>query len=173
MSGTISAMGLPHSAPGRELPQWLVTFYHAYIGRDSALLDAILHEDIDWLLAGPSEQIDYYGYRRGKAAAIEVVTRIMPCFLHLTDFEIEHLTVQPERAALYGNLRARQRDTARSLCFRCAHFLRVRDGRIVSVRGIADTFDIAEQLVGHRIDITQRIEQVSLAPDGDDLLLTL
>lgn len=170
MSEPISAMGLPQSAGGRELPLWVATFYRAYLSRDRDLLDAILDDDVDWLLAGPAEQFDLYGSRRGKAAAIELVTRIMPCFFYLADFEIDHLLVHGERVASYGHVRARQRDTGRSLRFRAAHFLRFRDGKLVSFRGIADTFDAAQQVVGHPIDVRQRIERVTLAPDEDELL---
>ena len=170
MSGLISAAGFPHSARGREVPAWIAAFYRAYIARDPGKLGEILDDDVDWLLAGPSEQIDFFGQRRGKAAVIELVTRVMPCYFHLTDFEIEHLLVQDERAALYGNLRARQRDTGRSICYRGSHFLRARAGKLISYRGIADTFDAAEQVVGHPIDVNKRIAQVALAPDEDALL---
>jgi ketosteroid isomerase-like protein len=170
MSKLMSAMALPQSVRGRDLPSWLGMFYRAYITRDAALLEAIVDDEIDWFLAGPSDQIDFFGYRRGQAAVIEVVTRIMPCYLRLIDFEIEHLLVQGDRAALYGHLRARQRDTGRSIRYRGSHFLRVRNGRLVSFRGVADTFDAAEQLVGHPIDVNRRIERVALVPEDDALL---
>lgn len=170
MSELISAMALPQSARGRDLPPALAMFYRGYITPDPAFLDAIVDEEIDWFLAGPSDQIDFFGHRRGKAAVIEVATRIMPCYFRLIDFEIEHLLVQGERAALYGHLRARQRDTGRSIRYRGAHFLRFRDGRLVSFRGVADSFDAAEQLVGHPIDVNKRIERVALAPEDDALL---
>ena len=67
-------------------------------------------------------------------------------------------------------VRARQRDTGRSLCFRGAHFLRFRDGKLVAFRSIADTFDVAQQVVGHPIDVTKPIEHVPLVPEEDALL---
>lgn len=170
MTDLISASGLPESARGRDLPAWIVTFYRGYIARDAALLDAVLDDNVDWHLAGPSDQIDFFGYRRGKEAVIELITRIMPCYFHLIDIEIEHLLVQGDRAALYGHLRARQRDTGRLIRYRGSHFLRAKNGRIVSCRGIADTFDAAEQVVGHPIDINKRIERIALVPEDDALL---
>ncbi|MGD9924181.1 MAG: nuclear transport factor 2 family protein [Pseudorhodoplanes sp.] len=170
MSAVVSAAAFPDRLHGRDVPPWLVAFYRAYLKRDAGLLDAILDDNVEWLLAGPAEQFDLYGCRQGKAAAIELVTRIMPCFFHMTDFEIEHLVVQGERVAAYGHVRARQRDTGRSLCFRGAHFLRFRDGRLVAFRSIADTFDVAEQVVGHPIDVNRRIETASLVPEEDELL---
>jgi ketosteroid isomerase-like protein len=170
MSGPISALGLPQSAPGRAVPEWLAAFYRAYLTRDAALLDAVLHDDIEWSFPGPAEQIDYFGHRRGKDAVIEAVTRIMPCFLRPTDFEVDHLVIRDGCAALYGRVRARQRDTGRSLFFRSSHFLQARNGRVVSFRVIADTFDATEQLVGHPIDVNTRIETVQLVPAEDELL---
>jgi ketosteroid isomerase-like protein len=170
MSGPISAIALPQSAAGRDVPQWIADFYRAYLTRDPDRLSAILDDDVEWRLTGPAEQFDIYGSRRGKQAAIELVTRIMPCFFYITDFEFEHLVVQGDCVAAYGQVRARQRDTGRSLCFRGAHFLRFRDGRLIAFRSIADTFDMAEQVVGHPIDITKRIEQVTLVPEDDALL---
>jgi ketosteroid isomerase-like protein len=170
MKPLISAAGLPESAPGRDIPAFLSAFYRAYLTRDRALLDAILDDEVEWLLTGPAEQFDYYGRRHGKAEAIEVITRIMPCYFHITDFEFENLLVQGDRVATYMHLRARQRDTGRALCFRGAHFLRFRNGKLVAFRSIADTFDVAEQVVGHPIDVSKRIEQVSLVPEEDELL---
>jgi len=170
MTGLLSALSLPASAHGRDVPPFVADFYRAYLTRDHDLLDAILDDDVEWLLAGPAEQFDLYGYRRGKAEAIDLVTRVMPCFFRMTDFEVEHIVVQGDRVAAYGQVRARQRDTGRSLCFRGAHFLRFRNGKLIAFRGIADTFDAAEQVVGHPIDVNNRIERVSLVPEEDELL---
>ncbi len=170
MSAPISALALPESAGEFDLPAWIASFYRAYISRDPDLLDAVLDDDVTWILTGPAEQFDYHGSRRGKQAVIELVIRIMPCFFHITDFEFEHLVVQGGRVATYGHVRARQRDTGRSLYFRVAHFLRFRDGKLIAFRSIADTFDMAEQVVGHPIDVTKRIEHVSLVPEDDALL---
>lgn len=170
MTQPISAIALPRSVQGREIPPWLADFYRAYVMRDADLLAAILDDEVEWFLTGPVDQFDYYGRRNGKAEAIEVVTRIMPCFFRISDFEIEHLVIQGERVATYWQLRARQRDTGRSICFRGVHFLRFREGKLVAFRSIADTFDVAEQVVGHPIDVNKRIEPVSLAPGEDELL---
>ncbi len=172
MTHAISALGLPGSAPGRDLPPWIADFYRAYLTRDEVLLQRILHDDVEWLLTGPADQFDIYGRRHGKSEAIELVTRVMPCFFQVADFEIEHLLVQGDRVATYGQIRARQRETGRALCFRGAHFLRFAGGRLMSFRSIADTFDVVEQVVGHPIDVNKRIDKVTLLPE-DDVLLTL
>jgi ketosteroid isomerase-like protein len=85
----------------------------------------------------------------------------------LTGFEFDHVLVHGESVATYGRMRARQRDTGRSLCFRFAHFLRFAEGKLIAHRGIADTFDAAEQLVGHSIDVTREMPSAPIVPDDD------
>ena len=170
MTDPISALGLPQSA-GRDLPPWIAAFYRAYLAHDEALLDRILHDDVEWLLTGPAEQFDIYGRRHGKKEAIELITRILPCHFQFVDFEIEHLLVSGDHVAAYGQVRGRQRETGRALCFRGAHFLRFAEGQLISFRSIADTFDVVEQVVGHPIDIHKPIDHVSLVPDEDELLI--
>lgn len=126
---------------------------------------------MEWLITGPVDQFDYYGRRQGKAETIEVITRIMPCFFRIDDFEFEHLAIQGERAATYWQVHARQRETGREIRFRGMHFMRFRNGKLVSFRSIADTFDVAEQVVGHPIDVTKRVERVPLVPEEDVLLV--
>ncbi|HWV54949.1 nuclear transport factor 2 family protein [Pseudorhodoplanes sp.] len=166
----LSAIALPATLRGRDLPPFIGDFYRAYSQRDAGLLDAILDDDVEWLLNGPADQFDMYGHRRGKAEVIELVTRILPCFFRIIDFEIEHLLLQGERVAIYGRLRARQRDTGRSLCFRAVHFLRFRNGKLIAFHGLGDTFDAAQQVVGHPIDVHTRIDPVALVPEEDALL---
>ena len=45
-----------------------------------------------------------------------------------------------------------QRDTGRVITFSSAHFVVFRDERVISMHALTDTFDVAEQVVGHRID---------------------
>ena len=142
-------------------------FYEAYRSRDLTLLDAVIHSDVDWLLAGPADHFDFYGARHGKAEVIEVITRIIPCYFHITDFELEHILVQGERVAVQGRIRARQRDTGRSIRYGYAHFLRFEQGKLISLRGVGDTFDAAEQVVGHTIDVNRVMESVPLAPEDE------
>ncbi len=142
-------------------------FYEAYRTRELALLEAIIHDEIDWLLAGPVDQFDFYGVRHGKAEVIEVITRIIPCYFQITGFEPEQLLIQQTRAAVQGRVRARQRDTGRSIRYGFAHFLRFERGKLISMRGVGDTFDFAEQVVGHPIDVNREMENVPLAPEDE------
>lgn len=135
-------------------PLWLSAFYEAYLSRDPDRLDAVLGDNVTWLLAGPAERVDFFGMRRGKAEVVELITRIMPCYQKLTGFDIEQLLIQDDRVASFGRVCASQRETGRAIRFAFAHFMRFRDGRLISMRSIVDSFDALEQLMGCRIAIT-------------------
>jgi len=145
----------------------IATFYTAYRSRDLELLNAILDDRIEWFLAGPADHFDFYGARHGKDEVIEVITRIIPCYFHITDFEFDQVIVEGDCVAARGRIRARQRDTGRSIRYGFAHFLQFERGKLVALRGVGDTFDAAEQVVGHPIDISRAMECVSLMPEDD------
>lgn len=144
---------LPPCGLGRPAPSYLCEFYNAYLRGDAKRLDAVLHDDVAWLISGPADHVDFFGMRRGKTAVIELITRIIPCFQELTSFEIEQLLVQADRAASFGRIRSRQRETKRSIRFAYAHFMHFQDGKLVSMRALADSFDAVEQLTGYRISL--------------------
>jgi hypothetical protein len=102
---------------------------------------------------------------------IELVIRILPCYFLITGFDFEHVLVHGGRVATYGQVAARQRDTGRSIRFRFAHFLHFVDGKLIDYRVISDTFDLAQQLVGHSIDVSQAMQGAPLAPADDFSIL--
>ena len=152
---------------GPDIGDCIAAFYAAYRSRDLELLNAILDDRIEWFQAGPADQFDFYGACHGKEAVIEMITRVMPCYFHVTEFEFDQTLIDGERVATRGRIRARQRDTGRSIRYGFAHFLRFEGGKLVSLRGVGDTFDVAEQVVGHPIDVNRVLESVALAPEDD------
>jgi ketosteroid isomerase-like protein len=163
----VSAMPPGMDAGARVMPPFVAAYYDAYLSRDPERIAATLHDEVMWSVAGPRDQFDFYGPRRGKEEVIEVMVRIIPCFFRLSSFEFEHVLVQGERVAAYGRVRAQQRDTGRAIRFRFAHFMRFQDCKLIAFRSIADTFDAAEQMVGHSIDVTQEMQSAPLAPEDE------
>ena len=148
MIGVAEALGGDiRDISGRAVPDTLRDFYGAYLSREPARLQAVLHDDVCWRITGPADRFDFYGRRQGRDAVIEVIARIMPCYFKLTAFEFEHLLVNGDTAATYGRVRARQRGTGRAIGFCFAHFLGFAGGKLLSFRAVADTFDTAEQVV--------------------------
>jgi ketosteroid isomerase-like protein len=123
---------LPPCGLGRPAPSYLCEFYNAYLRGDAKRLDAVLHDDVAWLISGPADHVDFFGMRRGKT---------------------EQLLVQDDRAASFGRVRSRQRETKRSIRFAYAHFMRFQDGKLISMRALTDSFDAVEQLMGYRISL--------------------
>ena len=156
------------SSSGHAMPEYVAAFYDAYVARDEKRIAAVLHDEVRLQITGPSDQFDFYGPRRGKEEAIELIFRILPCYFLITGFDFEHVLVHGGRVATYGQVSARQRDTGRSIRFRFAHFLHFIDGKLIDYRVIADTFDTAQQLVGHSIDVSQEMPSAPLVP-ADDL----
>lgn len=156
---------------GNVMPPFVAAYYSAYLSRDPERIAAILDDNVVWSVTGPSDQFDFYGPRRGKEEVIEVMVRIIPCFFRISSFEFEHILVQGDRVATYGQVRAHQRDTGRAIRFRFTHFMRFQGGKLIAFRAIADTFDAAEQLVGHSIDVSKEMQSAPLVPEGDFSLL--
>ena len=167
MNAAANVGGPGVASPASDMRDCVAAFYAAYRSRDLELLNAILDDRVEWFLAGPVDQFDFYGARHGKEAVIEMITRVMPCYFHVTEFEFDQTLTDGERVATRGRVRARQRDTGRSIRYDFAHFLRFECGKLVSLRGLANTFDVAEQVVGHPIDVNRVMDCVSLAPEDD------
>jgi ketosteroid isomerase-like protein len=66
--------------------------------------------------------------------------------------EADEVVIDGDRAAAFSKATVVHRQTGRVVVFHCAHFFAFRDGQVASMRCMADTFDAAEQVMGHRID---------------------
>jgi ketosteroid isomerase-like protein len=132
------------SAQTRTIVQELHT---AYREGDAERVAALIDDDIDWCIHGPSRVFDFEGPRRGKAQVLDVLAAIGQRF-ELKRYEHEQLIVEGERAAVLSQVSFVQRATGRTLSMRLINFIRVRDGRIVEFREFSDTFDVVEQAAG-------------------------
>jgi ketosteroid isomerase-like protein len=66
------------------------------------------------------------------------------------------MLVDGDRAATLSRLTGRQRATGRIISYRCAQFLQFRDDKVIDFRSLIDSFDAAEQMLGHHIDLAGR-----------------
>jgi hypothetical protein len=64
----------------------------------------------------------------------------------------EEILIEGERAATFMRLSAIHAATGRAVSYRCAQFLRFSDGELVEFRALIDSFDAAEQVLGHPIN---------------------
>jgi ketosteroid isomerase-like protein len=129
-------------------------YYQARVSRDPARIGPFLDDDIHWSIAGPVDLMHFCGERRGKQAVIDAIVRHVPSQLEVTGMELEEVLIDGDRAATFSRLTARQISTGRTITYRCANFLHFRDNRIIRFHALIDSFDAAEQMLGHAIDVS-------------------
>ena len=135
--------------PARSIVE---AFYKAYAAGDIATCATLIHDDIDWIIYGPLQVFPFTGPRRGKQAALETLAAIAKDFA-LERYVPEALIVEGDRAAVLSNAAFKQLSTARTISVRLADFLRLRDGKIIELREVFDTFDAVEQALGRWIEV--------------------
>jgi ketosteroid isomerase-like protein len=137
--------------------------HRAYRDGDAARVAALIDDDIDWhihgpsrvfpfVIHGPSRVFPFEGPRRGKAQVMDVLAEIGRHFeLQRHDHEI--LIAEGDRAAVLSRVSFKQAATGRTLSMRLINFIRVRDGRIVEFHEFSDTFDAVEQAAGEWLQV--------------------
>ena len=129
-------------------------FYQARITRDPARIAPFLDDNVEWSIAGPVDLLHFCGERRGKQAVIDAIVRHVPSLLVVNGMQIEEILIDGDRAATFSRLTAIHAGSGRTVSYRCAQFLRFRDSKIVTFRALIDSFDAAEQILGHAIDVS-------------------
>jgi ketosteroid isomerase-like protein len=143
-------MGIAHKPLGRTLAR---AFYEAYASRDVARIEPFLHDDVQWTISGPVELLPYCGTRHGKAAVLDMIGRLVPELFCITNFVPEALLVDGDRAAALNRLSGRRAEDGRVISYRAAQFVRFKNGKVIDYCSVIDSFDAAEQVLGHRIEL--------------------
>jgi ketosteroid isomerase-like protein len=120
--------------------------------RDIALIEPFLHEEVEWTVFGPIDLFPFFGQRRGKAAVLAMCEEIATAFT-LSKCDKETTLYDGDSAASLLKLAARDA-RGRTLSFRIAAFSTFRDGQLVALKAVFDTFDAAEQALGRPIDLS-------------------
>ena len=103
-------------------------------------------DDIEFLANAPIDILPHMGHRRGKEAMRQMWTTIHGRYSGMR-YEVPILVAEDDQVA--ANLRVffRKSSNDRIVQFDIAAFYRFRDGRIVQIREILDTFDLVQQLL--------------------------
>jgi ketosteroid isomerase-like protein len=135
-------------------PLW--TFAHALrkgLGaQDAAEIAQTLHDDVDWAIFGPIDMFPYLGARQGKEAAVAAIKQIADNF-RLYKFKQEDVVLGDGSASALLRCSLNANDDDRPISVRIATFMRFREGKLMSLRAVIDTFDLVEQALGRRIDL--------------------
>jgi ketosteroid isomerase-like protein len=128
-------------------------FCDALAARAPELFSTVLDNDVEWVVFGPIDLFPFFGQRRGKAAVMTAFGDLS-ANLSLIRCEKETLLVDGDRAAGLVRLNAVDTRTGRSLSLRLALFAEFRDGKLMSMKALFDSFDAVEQALGHHIDLS-------------------
>jgi ketosteroid isomerase-like protein len=128
-------------------------FYTAFASRDPGRIRPFVHDQAEWMIVGPIDVLPFCGQRRGKSAVMELFENIVPGVIQVTGFDIEVLLVDDDRAASLSRVTAIRSETGRTISYRCSHFLRFHGEQVIELRSVIDSFDAAEQVLGHQIEL--------------------
>lgn len=83
---------------------------------------------------------------------LDVIIHQVPSVLPTREFIPDVKLVDGDRAAILGRLHGTHFLDGRSINYRISHFMKFRNGRLVEYLSVLDSFDAAEQMLGHRLD---------------------
>jgi ketosteroid isomerase-like protein len=130
----------------------VVAVYDAYARRDFSHVASVIHEDIDWVIYAPVEIFPFAGVRQGRRDVLEALAGIATLY-GVESCQPELILADGDRAAVMSDVSFLQRASGRTLRFRVANFLQFSDGKVVQFREFMNTFDVAEQALGHFIKV--------------------
>ena len=132
------------------LPRSVVeAYYKAYAARDADAVAGFLDDDVQWTISGPVDLLPFCGSRRGKAAVLDLMQRLVPEVFTIFSFIPEAMVIDGDRVATLNRLTARGVADGHIISYRLAHFTRFRDGKVIDNVSLLDSFDAVEQVLGH------------------------
>jgi len=131
-------------------------FYRASVERDVERLMTFIADDVNWLVQGPMDLFAFFGQRHGRAAVLEGYREI-DRRLDVTAYQVETLLVDGDRAAALIRLTSVVRASDKVMSVRTSQFSRFRDGKIIQMRAIVDSYDMVEQTLGRVFDLAPEL----------------
>jgi ketosteroid isomerase-like protein len=128
-------------------------FCDALLSHDPKKLSEMLDDDVDWIIFGPVDLFPFFGQRRGKAAVLAMFAEL-DSSPTLKSCDRDSSVIESEQAASLSKLSAVHKASGRTLSLRLAQSAQFRDGKVVRLRAVFDSFDAAEQALGREIDLT-------------------
>jgi ketosteroid isomerase-like protein len=136
-------------------------FYRASAKRDIDAAIALIDVNVDWLVQGPVDVFAFFGQRRGRLAVLEGY-RELARRLDIRAYELEALLVDGDRAAALIRMTSIVLATGKVMSVRTSQFTRFRNGQMVEMRAVLDSYDMVEQTIGRALDLTD--PEIALVP---------
>lgn len=134
-------------------PAFAEAYFNAFASRNPAKFAPFLHDEVVWTISGPIDVFPYCGMHRGKAAVIDIMARQAPKVIRDVKVVRDKFLVEGNRGAALTRLTAHVVADGRTVSYRVANFFRFQDGKVIENVSLMDSFDAAEQLLGHVIEV--------------------
>jgi ketosteroid isomerase-like protein len=115
-------------------------------------VEALIDDDVDWAIYGPIDMFPFLGARHGREAVIDVIRQIAHN-VRVHRFDRETVMLGEDSAASMLRYSLTALDSDKPISLRLAHFAQFRDGRLLNIRVLIDTFDLVEQALGRPIHL--------------------
>ncbi|MBI4275488.1 MAG: nuclear transport factor 2 family protein [Rhizobiales bacterium] len=138
---------------GRTMRAFSRAFCNALATCEATKVADFLDDDVECSLFGPIDLFPFFGQRRGKPAMLAMCAEIA-ANLTLRGCDEETASISDNRYAALLRLTAMHPPTGRTLSFRLAYFAGFRDGKLIDLKVLLDSFDAAEQVLGREIDLS-------------------
>lgn len=115
-------------------------------------VEALIDDDVDWAVYGPIDMFPFLGARHGREAVIDVIRQIAHN-VRVHRFDRETVMLGEDSAASMLRYSLTALDSDKPISLRIAHFAQFRDGRLLNIRVLIDTFDLVEQALGRPIHL--------------------
>lgn len=132
--------------------QIVARFFATLASCDPDRIAALVDEQVEWLIIGPLELFPFCGQHFGRPAVVDAYRRMAET-TEVTNFDLEQILIDGERASALVRRTARNRQTRRELNLLIAEFVRFRDGKVIEFIALLDGLSAAEQMFGHSLDL--------------------
>lgn len=126
-------------------------YYKAYAARDAEAVAGFLDDNVQWTISGPVDVLPFCGTRHGKAAVLDLIQRLVPEVFTISSFTPDAMLIDGDRVATLNRLTATDAADGHIISYRLAHFTRFRDGKVIDNVSLLDSYDAAEQVLGHQL----------------------
>jgi uncharacterized protein len=126
--------------------QRVLNFLEAFYAGDIESALARCSDDVDFLANAPVDILPHMGHRRGKAEVRQMWRTVHARYSSMR-YEVPTIVAEGDKVAVIIRVFFRKRSNDRIVQFDLAAFYTVRDGRIVEIREILDTFDLVQQVL--------------------------
>jgi uncharacterized protein len=126
--------------------QRVLSFLDAFYAGDVEGALACCDDNVDFVTHAPIDILPHLGYRRGKAE-VGTMWRIVHTRYSDMRHEVPCLVAEEDRVAASIKVFFRKRANGRIVQFDLAAFYTLRDGRIVKIHEVLDSFELVQQLL--------------------------